>query len=242
MGIRSAALDVSVATICSPGQGHPRRGAHTPASRPRADRRGARESHDREEDHHQRDGTCAPGCRVAGHTRAGALCVTTSPSADGFARPAPDGWISTGRGWSPRRSWTVSTCCPPPTRACPRPRSPWATRISSKPTRVPGHEVDPMLRPEFHRLESRIRAHVLICWLALLVRVAENATGPAGIQRDRRAEGLPCRWPACCVRSSGGLCRFVTSLTTLSVVSLWSRSFPFPAKQKAQVADLGLCW
>jgi transposase len=34
-----------------------------------------------------------------------------------------------------------------------------------------------MLRPVFHRLEPRIRAHVLICWLALLlVRVAENAT------------------------------------------------------------------
>ena len=30
----------------------------------------------------------------------------------------------------------------------------------------------------FHRLEPRIRAHVLLCWLALLlVRVAENATG-----------------------------------------------------------------
>jgi len=30
----------------------------------------------------------------------------------------------------------------------------------------------------FHRLEHRIRAHVLICWLALLlIRVAENATG-----------------------------------------------------------------
>ena len=34
-----------------------------------------------------------------------------------------------------------------------------------------------MLRPVFHRLEPRIRAHVLICWLALLlVRVAENNT------------------------------------------------------------------
>ncbi len=34
------------------------------------------------------------------------------------------------------------------------------------------------LRPVFHRIEPRIRAHVLICWLALLlVRVAENRTG-----------------------------------------------------------------
>lgn len=34
------------------------------------------------------------------------------------------------------------------------------------------------LRPVFHRLEPRIRAHVLLCWLALLlIRVAERATG-----------------------------------------------------------------
>jgi hypothetical protein len=34
------------------------------------------------------------------------------------------------------------------------------------------------LRPVYHRLEDRIRAHVLLCWLALLlVRVAETATG-----------------------------------------------------------------
>ena len=33
------------------------------------------------------------------------------------------------------------------------------------------------LRPVYHRLESRIRAHVLLCWLALLViRVAERST------------------------------------------------------------------
>jgi transposase len=34
------------------------------------------------------------------------------------------------------------------------------------------------LRPVYHRLEPRIRAHVLLCWLALLlVRVAERRTG-----------------------------------------------------------------
>jgi transposase len=34
------------------------------------------------------------------------------------------------------------------------------------------------LRPVWHRLEQRIRAHVLLCWLALLlVRVAERQTG-----------------------------------------------------------------
>jgi hypothetical protein len=34
------------------------------------------------------------------------------------------------------------------------------------------------LRPVYHRLEERIRAHVFLCWLALLLaRVAENHTG-----------------------------------------------------------------
>ncbi|MDQ3608977.1 MAG: IS1634 family transposase [Actinomycetota bacterium] len=34
------------------------------------------------------------------------------------------------------------------------------------------------LRPVFHRLEHRIRAHVLICWLALLlIRIAERQSG-----------------------------------------------------------------
>ena len=34
------------------------------------------------------------------------------------------------------------------------------------------------LRPVFHYREDRIRAHVLLCWLALLlIRVAETATG-----------------------------------------------------------------
>ena len=34
------------------------------------------------------------------------------------------------------------------------------------------------LRPVYHRLEHRIRAHVLLCWLALLlIRIAERRTG-----------------------------------------------------------------
>lgn len=34
------------------------------------------------------------------------------------------------------------------------------------------------LRPVYHRLEDRIRAHVLLCWLALLlIRIAETETG-----------------------------------------------------------------
>lgn len=43
------------------------------------------------------------------------------------------------------------------------------------------------LRPMYHRLEDRIRAHILLCWLALLlVRIIENKTGErwAGIRRE----------------------------------------------------------
>jgi transposase len=48
-----------------------------------------------------------------------------------------------------------------------------------------------LLRPVFHRLEPRIRAHVLICWLALLlIRVAENATGTTWAQISRELDRL----------------------------------------------------
>ena len=42
-----------------------------------------------------------------------------------------------------------------------------------------GHEKGALrLRPVFHHHEDRIRAHVQLCWLALLlIRIAENATG-----------------------------------------------------------------
>ena len=34
------------------------------------------------------------------------------------------------------------------------------------------------MRPVYHRIEDRIRAHVLLCWLALLlIRIAETRTG-----------------------------------------------------------------
>ncbi len=47
------------------------------------------------------------------------------------------------------------------------------------------HVID--LRPIYHRLEDRIRAHVILCWLALLlVRVAETTTGQTwpALRRD----------------------------------------------------------
>jgi hypothetical protein len=47
------------------------------------------------------------------------------------------------------------------------------------------------LRPVHHRLEERIRAHVLLCWLALLlVRVAENATATTWTRIHRELDRI----------------------------------------------------
>jgi transposase len=48
-----------------------------------------------------------------------------------------------------------------------------------------------LLRPVFHRLERRIRAHVLLCWLALLLtRVAERASGQSWRRIERETSRL----------------------------------------------------
>ena len=47
------------------------------------------------------------------------------------------------------------------------------------------------LRPVFHRREDRIRAHVLLCWLALLLaRIAENAAGQTWPEIRRELEKI----------------------------------------------------
>ena len=47
------------------------------------------------------------------------------------------------------------------------------------------------LRPVYHRLEERIRAHVLLCWLALLlVRVAENQAGQTWLTMRRELDRI----------------------------------------------------
>jgi Transposase DDE domain len=47
------------------------------------------------------------------------------------------------------------------------------------------------LRPVYHRKEERIRAHVILCWLALLLaRVAENATGSIWPQLRRQLDRI----------------------------------------------------
>jgi hypothetical protein len=45
------------------------------------------------------------------------------------------------------------------------------------------------LRPVYHRREDRIRAHVLLCWLALLlIRVAETTAGESWTWNRIRTE------------------------------------------------------
>ena len=47
------------------------------------------------------------------------------------------------------------------------------------------------LRPVYHRKEERIRAHVVLCWLALLLaRVAENATGQTWPELRRQLDRI----------------------------------------------------
>jgi len=54
-----------------------------------------------------------------------------------------------------------------------------------------GHKQVRDLRPVYHRKEERIRAHVILCWLALLlVRVAETKTGDAWPHLRRELERL----------------------------------------------------
>src|SRR5206468_12447125 len=58
------------------------------------------------------------------------------------------------------------------------------------------------LRPVYHRREDRIRAHVLLCWLALLlIRVAETTAGGSWTWNRIRAElqrihAVTCTGPA----------------------------------------------
>ena len=52
-------------------------------------------------------------------------------------------------------------------------------------------KTDLELRPVYHRKSDRIRAHVLLCWLSLLlIRVAETETGMTWFHIDRALEAL----------------------------------------------------
>ena len=73
-----------------------------------------------------------------------------------------------------------------------------------------GFETFSKLRPVFHRVEPRIRAHVLLCWLALLlIRVAERRTGLTW----RRIENELSRLHAVTLTGSAGTVVQTTPLT-----------------------------
>jgi len=82
------------------------------------------------------------------------------------------------------------------------------------------------LRPVFHRLEPRIRAHVLLCWLALLlIRVAERRTG---LTWRRMAIELG-RVHAVTLTGSAGSVVHITPLSTVQAGILRDCQVPAPA-------------
>ena len=82
------------------------------------------------------------------------------------------------------------------------------------------------LRPVFHRIEPRIRAHVLLCWLALLlIRVAERRTG---LTWRRIAIELG-RLHAVTLTGSAGSVVHVTPLNTIQTGILRDCQVPAPA-------------
>jgi transposase len=82
-----------------------------------------------------------------------------------------------------------------------------------------------LLRPVFHRLEHRIRAHVLLCWLALLlVRVAERRSGMTW----RRINTELSRVHAVTLTGSAGTAVHTTPLTTVQAGILRDCQVPAP--------------
>jgi transposase len=82
------------------------------------------------------------------------------------------------------------------------------------------------LRPVYHRLEPRIRAHVLLCWLALLlVRVAERRTGQTWPTIARQLG----RIHAVTLTSAAGAVVHTTPLTTVQAGILAACQVSAPA-------------
>jgi hypothetical protein len=85
------------------------------------------------------------------------------------------------------------------------------------------HELD--LRPLHHRLEPRIRAHVLLCWLALLlVRVIEAETGASWARAREELEDLA----LVTLRGKDGVVEVTTGLTPAQRDLLTALNVPPP--------------
>lgn len=84
-----------------------------------------------------------------------------------------------------------------------------------------------LLRPVFHRLEHRIRAHVLLCWLALLlVRVTERRAGQSW-RTIRRQTG---RVIQITLTGPAGTVTQTTALTPAQKAIYQAVSVPLPAR------------
>jgi hypothetical protein len=85
------------------------------------------------------------------------------------------------------------------------------------------------LRPVYHRKEERIRAHVLLCWLALLlIRIAETKTGDTWPNLRRELERLQVGT----FESSAGFFRKRTALTTAQKTVLRKLQIQEPAEMQ----------
>jgi hypothetical protein len=99
------------------------------------------------------------------------------------------------------------------------------------------HSVD--IRPVYHRLEARIRAHVLLCWLALLlIRVAENETRQTWRQMRRTLQTLQLglhELPAGQVQASSRLTPEQKDVYTILKVAPPPRYFDLPHPRRADL-------
>ena len=110
------------------------------------------------------------------HSRA-ACALLSHPTYRRYLRTATRGRVrSTRTRFGPRRGSMASTWCAPRITPSPQKMWPWVTSSSSRSRTPSARSNTPWTwRPLCHRVEERIRAHLLLCWLALLlVRISER--------------------------------------------------------------------
>ena len=107
--------------------------------------------------------------------------ISTKPGLNRYLRVTPGGLLRIDKAkmqdrGQPGREVPAALLGPAPARP---PTSRWATSSSCEVERG-WRDMKQILdlRPVYHRLEERIRAHVVLCWLALLlIRIIETTTG-----------------------------------------------------------------
>jgi hypothetical protein len=98
------------------------------------------------------------------------------------------GVISTKPGSTRQRRTTAAGCCAAVTPPVHRGHRAELQATAAGRTRLARHERVVYLRPVYHRKEDRIRAHMLLCWLALLLtRTIEDGRPRVGDERRQRS-------------------------------------------------------